>query len=121
MTTAQTQAEALQVAELLESWAKLRGHNPAGSHLRAAAELRRLHARVAELEAQAQLVRDALTAEQAATNAAVLADPLTRALYLAWAKAEPRHAVTHYPVSYFESFRDMADAARAHGFTKEKP
>ena len=81
--------------------------------------IRSQHARIAELEAQGQPAREPLTPEQAATNAAVLGDPLTRALYLAWAKAEPRHPVTHYPTSYFASFRDMADAARAHGTTKE--
>jgi len=51
--TSTEQPEALKVADLFESWAKLRGENELGSHTRGYLELRRLHARVQELEAQA--------------------------------------------------------------------
>lgn len=44
------QPEALELAELFEGWAKLRGESESGSRARAARELRRLHARVVELE-----------------------------------------------------------------------
>jgi hypothetical protein len=37
-------------------------------------------------------------------------DRVTRLLMDAWAKAEPEHPVTKYPVSYIATFVDMAKA-----------
>lgn len=40
-------------------------------------------------------------------------DELAQALFIAWAKAEPKHSITQHPVSYWATFIDMARAARA--------
>lgn len=110
--TQQAQAETLKLAEIIERRHTLVSWKTCDE---AAAELRRLHARVQELEEE----RKPLTDEQAKEHADAIKDPLTRTLYLAWAKAEPRHGVTHFPVSYFATFREMAEAARAHGIGVE--
>ena len=52
------QPEALEIADLLESFANAVGEHPSGSRARAAAELRRQHTRIAELETENRALKE---------------------------------------------------------------
>lgn len=102
-------------------WLALHGHGTTGKAMVRVGEHDRLAAQVA-----LHLENDRREALAASTTAPAVPDVVREVdggpsaktplgamalrLYAAWAKAEPNHGVTKYPVSYWQTFIDMARA-----------
>lgn len=105
------QPEALEIASIFESWVKAAGEHRSGARSRGAKELRRLHARVQELEViNQQLSEQYDTAADCVTQ--LKAELVKEAARTSELAVEPAHGQEDRRRGNVEGFQDRGRALR---------